>query len=71
MSTDKVFSEITREEWGKYEWYNASGGGDVELRLVRGIARDPDEIEAAMRQFDYLSGLSDAERRRLVPQRRR
>jgi hypothetical protein len=52
----KRLSEITREEWMEREWYDASGGGEqADPIYVSGVKRDPDEREAAGREFDRLT----------------
>ena len=51
---EKPLSEITREEWIKWQWTSEIRFGDEERYMIRGSQRTPDEAFEAMMQWDSV-----------------
>jgi hypothetical protein len=49
---EKELSKITREEWIKYQWFDATQMGDTERMMGRAFLRTPDESYQAMMEWD-------------------
>lgn len=54
-------SEITREQWIKFQWYDATAMGDEERMLERGYERTPDEAMEAMEEWDSTEDIRKLE----------
>lgn len=51
---EKKLREITREEWIKWTWIDATQMGDPERIMQQGMQRIPDEAFEAMMQWDAV-----------------
>lgn len=49
---EKKLSEITRNEWITYQWFDATQMGDEERMMGRAFLRTPDEAYTAMMEWD-------------------
>jgi hypothetical protein len=53
---EKLLSQITRNEWIKYQWIETpSSFGDEERLFLRGALRTPDEAYQAMEEWDVTA----------------
>jgi hypothetical protein len=49
---EKPLSEITRNEWIKYQWIDVTRMGDPERMMLQGFLRTPDESYQAMMEWE-------------------
>ena len=49
---EKKLSEITRNEWIRYQWFDSTQQGDEERMFTKGLLRSPDEAYQAMETWD-------------------
>ena len=50
----RPISEITRDEWIAFQWYDITRVGDPEARFVRGYDRDPADAWQRGQEWDNL-----------------